>query len=1048
MCKFEASAIRIPMQQAKPLLVLNASAGSGKTFNLVRNYLRLLLSNQENRAEMGQIIAMTFTNKAALEMKNRIVSDLNKIIGGDQNHANFRKELAQYIGVDEEMLIKNARFALKKMLHQYEDFHVLTIDKFNLRLIRSFTRDLNLPEQFEIALDESEILEKAVDELLNRIDSNEKNKLYDLCLRYVRSNFDEENRWNIKQALLDSAKILKNEKFFDTIKRMKSFEFDEATREHIRLSLNTLITELNRLRNQFRQALETCDVDVSQVAGKSTTVGRWNHFAQFQSNLEDIHRVHPKLNPFRESLAKNLERFPVQALHDAGMDLANFLEQQTPKIIEYSLKNNYFYLLAILKELAISMDEIRTKEATIRISEFNKLISELVEDQDAPFIYERLGSRFSHFFLDEFQDTSRLQWLNLVPLVHESLSNHKFNFIVGDPKQSIYRFKNGVAEQFVELPGIYNPENSDKLSEKSHFFRQMGQVQGLQENWRSAKEIVQFNNRMFASLHKVLNPHNQRFYEQITQIPRGKDGGLIEFKYDLLEKDADSNRLQQLETWVQNCLDDGYKPSDICILDRFKKNCNLYANHLKQLGYQVVSSDSLLVGSDQYVQLIHRFLKWRHNPKQDQLGMLFAEYYFHLFEAENGFSLYEQCVKTENRRQHFDHDRFFALSGLPTSLITESFPNLFALVQYFLRSTEISELTNAYIHQLLDIIYDFDLKNGPDIQHFLQYLERTGLDVNVQLPENDQAIRIMTAHKSKGLEFPVVIMPSCSFESKRNQKDAIILELNDGLLQTRLSEKESLIPEIKELNEIEKASIETDSLNLMYVAFTRPVDRLYLYDSGEKTSGLTKALIETLLEEAPAGKKETGFHWIIGEKPKIVHDQEIVEQAFHPEAMGDILWFPDISLQSTEEEENERINKQQRIGNQFHYLMESAVNQQEAQARCEQGIRKGIIERENRESLLELTEKAFSDPELQTLLQSGEHLDERTIMISEQERLRPDKLVVSADSVHVIDFKTGEELPKHQKQVQTYCTFLKEIGYTHVKGYLYYAGGSGLIQVN
>lgn len=1033
--------------------MLNASAGSGKTFNLVRNYLRLLLTNEENRAEMSQIIAMTFTNKAAIEMKSRIVADLNKIIRKDPAHAKFRTELAEYIGVSEEDLGKNARLALKKMLHQYEDFHVLTIDKFNLRLIRSFSRDLNLPEQFDIALDEDEILEKAVDELLNRIDAKEKNNIYELCLRYVQSNFDEENRWNIKNALLESSKILKNEKYFDAIKRLQAFEFDETTRDHLNISLDVILDEGKQLQSQFKRDLEADDPEFEKVYYKQGTINRWLRFANERLDAKLFIELSKSIGTFDNTLIRTNKNTDIGRMLDSGLRFSNFLAERSPEVLELHLKINYFYLLAILKELAVSMDEIRTKEATIRISEFNKLISDLVKDEDAPFIYERLGNRFSHFFLDEFQDTSRLQWLNLVPLVHESLGRNNFNFIVGDPKQSIYRFKNGVAEQFVSLPGIYNPENNNNLEEKSSYFRKMGQMEGLSDNWRSAKEIVQFNNRLFEDMRSNLKENTREFYAQVSQNPRGKDGGLITVKFDLIEDKTTDQYLKEMELWVADCIADGYKPTDICILGRTKKDCNAYANHLKSLGYSVVSSDSLLVGSDLHVQLIYRFLKWRQQSQQDQLGMLFAENYFQLFEPERAYDLYEQCLGKKNNKTVLDKKQFLQLSGLPEELIYGNFPTIFALIKYFLRITQINELSNAYVHQLLDLAYDFDLKQGPDLQNFLSALDRQGLESNVALPDNEHAIQIMTAHKSKGLEFPVVIIPRCEFESNSNKKSNVLLELNNGMIQTNLKKDHGIIPEIEQLLTVENSAKYTDALNLMYVAFTRPIDRLYVYSqykvskNDTESESLNKHLIKSLSTIFPECKTETGINCILGSKPKITLAHELPALSFKPTTLGETLWFPDISLQSKDEEESTRISKQQRLGNEFHYLMEHASNQEEAEKWCAIGIRKGAIESVHVRELLELTGKAFQDQALLEVLNFGDQLDERTIMISENERLRPDKLIVSNQSVRVLDFKTGEASPKHEKQVLMYCNYLQEIGYTRVEGYLYYAGGIGLKQI-
>lgn len=189
----------------RPLLVLNASAGSGKTYNLVRNYLVLLLKETSDKADLGQLVAMTFTNKAAYEMKTRIIRDLNRLGNPSDKDLAYVKEIAGLTGLKEAEVQKNAQLVLRKMLHRYEDFNVLTIDKFNLRLIRSFSRDLNLPEQFDIVMDEQAVLEKAVDELLGTIDKESENRIYRLAVNFARTNLDEETNWNVRKALIESA---------------------------------------------------------------------------------------------------------------------------------------------------------------------------------------------------------------------------------------------------------------------------------------------------------------------------------------------------------------------------------------------------------------------------------------------------------------------------------------------------------------------------------------------------------------------------------------------------------------------------------------------------------------------------------------------------------------------------------------------------------------------------------------------------------------------------------------------------------------------------
>jgi ATP-dependent exoDNAse (exonuclease V) beta subunit len=890
----------------KPLLVLNASAGSGKTYNLVRNYLRLLLSEGDQKAELGEIIAMTFTNKASLEMKTRIVSDLSKLAHGNADSASYLQDIADFCQSTPTKIRNNARVVLKKMLHQYEDFNVLTIDKFNLKLIRSFSRDLNLPEHFEVVLDEQMILEKAVDELLNTIDAKEKNRIYQLAINYAKSNLEEEDKWNVKTALLKSAEILKNEQSFGILKALTAAEFTTADLDLWKLQLKQLLTTLVEAQKTAWIAFEKSGLETIQYTNKNNTESRIVKMANAKTNFPNLADAFEWPKSFIPNLTKTAEKYNQPELLEKVIVLTNFWTDHKDELHLLFIKTQQFYLLSILRELALSMESIREKEGVIRISEFNKLVAELVKEEEAPFIYERLGTRFNHFFLDEFQDTSRLQWTNLIPLIHESLSHGHFNFIVGDPKQSIYRFKNGVAEQFVALPRIYNPENDAVLEEKSDYFEEMGDVEGLKDNWRSSKNIVTFNNQLFTHIQSTLPLSGQAHYNQIIQHPKGKAEGLIVYQLENLVDENNLKCLQFLENAVNECMEDGYHPGDICILSKRKKECNNYANFLKSKGFSIVSSDSLLVDSDLTVQQIISFLKWRTNPQELQYAMHFAELRFRRLHPTNSYANYALCFESiqtdRGEKSVFRPSRFFEISGFDPNLLEVGYQNLYALIQLYLRSEGIDELKNAYVHQLLDMAFQFDLNHGPDLLAFLSYYKERGKEINVQLPENKNSIKIMTSHKSKGLEFPVVIIPSIQFESSSNMKKNQIVATDDHFMETNLSKMDANLDFIAPLKEMEEEAIVMDGINLLYVAFTRPIDRLYFFGAkNKKTDKIRTSLFQFLAAEMPENKTENGIVGRIGQKPIRTEEKDSQTSLFKASSLQCFLWFPYISIQSKEE---------------------------------------------------------------------------------------------------------------------------------------------------
>ncbi|WP_169312084.1 UvrD-helicase domain-containing protein [Fluviicola taffensis] len=1037
---------------SKPLLIVNASAGSGKTYNLVRNYLRLLLTEEFDRAEIGQIMAMTFTNKASIEMKSRIMSDLNKLAHGKEESRDYLIETAQFVGASPESIQKKAQIVLSKILHQYEDFNVMTIDKFNLKLIRSFSKDLDLPDNFEISLDDSLVLEKAIDELLNNIDSKNQTKLYQLALNFAKSNLEDENDWNLKKILLSKAIVLTNEGYFQIIKTLTKTNFKKEQLDLWKTQFKAEKDELMIRLNSLNRLLLETGVSADAFAGKTTTFKAIIFNLKLNSDLIFFLKESKRTEANEANILKTIEEGKETQFAPAYLDFLQFISKKSPFWIELDFKIQQFHLLAILKELALSMDDIRNKESIIRVSEFNKLVAELVQNEDAPFIYERLGSRFNHFFLDEFQDTSRLQWLNIVPLIHNSLGSNYFNFIVGDPKQSIYRFKNGVAEQFVALPAIFNPENEPSIHQRSLFFQEMGIVKGLDDNWRSAEKIVAFNNQFFQELLHFMPENGQEFYNQLNQNPKGKKNGYVEL---ILNKRKDLDTIEytnsQLLTWIQQCISDGYKPSDICILGRRKKDCNQYANFLKSKGYQIVSSDSLLVNSDLFVQLTLTYCKWKVNRFDSQRAMQFAYFYFDHFKNENNFATYDSCFKTldnNSSKVYFSEQLFFDQSKLDANFLDASFQNIYSLLVDFMKLIDVDPIENNYLQQLLDLAYQFDMSNGPDLMEFIHYYEKNEEKFSVQLTENEQAIQIMTAHKSKGLEFPVVMIPSFNFFSGGGNFDTYLMEINEYVVETKMSQFEAVIPEIKVEAEKENDAKTMDAINLLYVAFTRPQDRLYGININGSKNSFFRNFEGVFSKLFPEAVQETEIHVKFGEAPEIKHQSKKQTTDFSPESIQNFLWFPEISIQSTKEQETDSLTTAQRIGKQFHFIMEKSDSKETAFYALMTGLLKGQIEQEFEGILKQLLEEAFNDKHLINLFENGKHLNERTLIFDVKTRLRPDKLIVSEKQAIVIDFKTGEKSQKHEEQVLGYMTVLREIGMTEIRGYLYYTGGLGLVEVS
>jgi ATP-dependent exoDNAse (exonuclease V) beta subunit len=1048
----------------KPLKVLNASAGSGKTFNLVKEYIQLLLGEQKNTFKFAQIIAMTFTNKAAFEMKSRIIQALDELSFPEKygkKSDDYAILIGNALGVNPEEIHVRAKIVLQNILHRYEDFHVMTIDKFNLKLIRSFSRDLNLSTDFEIIFNETEVIEKVIDKMMSELDISETNHLTKIIFEYAKSNVEEGEKWDFRKNLIKFSEIIKNEKYNSIVEALidKDFSFER---------LKELKHELSRKKDHFiGECQKVYSIFLNENFGEKELPGASTTFNAI-SKIGSIDTF-PKTF-FTEAFIKKCQeievpkgkRFP-SSLKQALIDLNSIWEKEIGEFSALELYVKNYYNMALLQFMAKQLGTIRKEEQLIRISEFNTLISQLVKNEDAPFIYERLGTRFQHFLLDEFQDTSHLQWLNMVPLVHESISNMNQNLIVGDPKQSIYRFKNGVAEQFIELPRIYNPENDPNIKRKSDYFDAQGEMFPLEDNWRSSATIVEFNNHFFELLKTALSDTNQSFYASIHQNPKSKIQGYVEILSEEVNKEKSDELGKEFEillNWIESCEADGFKRGDICLLGEKNKECNNWAIFLTEKGYDVVSADSLLVDSDVAVQLTISYLKRRLQPLSENEKRKFAEKYF-AYTSENSFTDYksylvEKITASTGKKYTFFNDEDFVKNHFISNVdFFMKYENVYDLIQKFYRLMNFDELTNPYLHHLADIAHQYDLNNGPDLKSFLDYYKTDGYKSAVQLPESENAIKIMSIHKSKGLEFPVVILPNMNLSTGIKNQAKFLFESDDYILYAGAS-KNSEIEVIKTFADIENNLILTDSVNKCYVALTRPVERLYIYNTYKNQTDFGLIFNTTLSNLAYSDatfskiEEDEKLKITIGSRVEKQEEEKPTSDSFFiPENVSDRLWFPDISLQDRKDlADMNALSDAQRYGNQLHLVLASINSKDNIKEAFEQLVKSGEIETAFSERMLAELVEIFEDEQYQRLFENAiEIISEQDIIAGKFSIVRPDKLIIKDSGIVILDYKTGLPKKKDVQQVKEYAAVLKEIGYESVEAYLFYTSTKQITQV-
>lgn len=1036
------------VENQKVLTIYNASAGSGKTFHLVQEFISLLITEKDSKSTFAQILAMTFTNKAALEMKVRIIGALDEIGSYEGTVVPILgNELVKKLNLPIEEIAQRCRKVLNQILHQYENFNVMTIDKFNLRLIKSFARDLDLPVDFEVVLDESLLIEQVVDEILNKLGTEGSEELGNLIIHYAEFNLSEGKQWSFRKSLIEFGSILRDEKNIKITEQLLSLDLSIEEFHKLKKKKKVIDEEFVAKIDRLKKIISDENIDPDLLPGKSITfksINKHNNDAEF-----------PVKQLFTDGLSDTLDKelntkqyFP-DLLKNEIRSIMHFYDEKLEEYLSLQLYLRNFFNIALLKYIAQALIFTRNENNVIRISEFNSLISNLIQGESTPFIYERLGNRFNHFLLDEFQDTSRMQWLNLVPLIHDSLGNNNRNLIVGDPKQSIYRFKNGVAEQFVALPGIYNPEGDSRIAGISEYFSAMGGILNLEDNWRSSPLIVNFNNDIFSELRDLLPTQSRDFYNSVRQNPKSKKSGGIYIE-SLAEKRSSQELIPMILNWVKMCLDEGYQPGDICILGSVNKECNTWAIALNDAGYNVVSADSLLVDSDIEVQLCVGYLRWRMYPESEHAKKRFAELFFRL--KSDNYDVYRQYlieIKSENEKSYrrFDADSFLRKYFNGKESFFFKYESLYDLIQGFYQLIGFKELNNPYLHHFSDFVFEFNLKKGPNLKLLLDEYENKKNSLAVQIPESSDSVQIMTMHKSKGLEFPVVIIPSLDFNISKTSH--FLIEHNDYLLYKIPSsnEKISVLAEMY-VNEI--SQVITDKANLCYVALTRAEERLFvgnyyvpksfgaLFHNALSKTKYAKADGDKIIVELKEGKKNTEA------------TKDNTQSIFRPSEPEDYLWFPDIALQDHGELLNpDFLNESIQYGKQLHLLISRITKSEMIETVVTRSIDAGEISNEN-------CDRFKND--LFSIFNSKSHLDlfDNAInIISEQDIIdidgavfRPDRIIIKENETIIVDYKTGIPNKKDPKQVNTYKGLLDSMGYQNLSCYLYYTSINELQALN
>lgn len=1035
------------MQTHNPFTIYNASAGSGKTFTLVKAYLKLLFDSN-NLYLFKNILAITFTNKAVAEMKGRIIEMLQAF----SDKAILDKPIpmftviAQELKMEPETLQKKAYDLLNIIVHNYAAFDISTIDGFTHKLIRTFAHDLKQPLNFEVELDKDSLLNQAVDSLIAKAGTDD--ELTSVLVDFAIEKADDDKSWDVSFDFNKVAKLLVNENdipFIETLKD-KTLQDFKKLKSQLKKEILTIENTITNLAKKVLNLIEEAGLEHNDFSGSYLP----RYFQKLAMQSFDIN--------FDAKWQKDIETATLYPKRVSD-DVASVINQIQPQLAAAfnNCKKAIFQLkfsqniyknitpLSVLNAINNELKALKDEQNKMLISEFNTIISQAIKKQPTPFIYERIGEKFNHYFIDEFQDTSVLQWVNLMPLIENSLATQTGSaMLVGDAKQAIYRWRGGKAEQFINL--------FNKSNKPFPFIKQ--QVEQLPDNYRSFKEIVDFNNTFFKFLANQVfsNEDYKNLYEDAKQNNIHTENGYVELSFLDIDTEEDANQLyseQVLNTINSICLKEGYRYDDICVLVRKKKEGIAIANYLSQHEIPIMSSETLLINNAPEVVFVNNIMALLIQPKNTEVKIACLQFLATFFKIEDKHEFFTTHVNLSLPNLFKSFEQFNVFFSSINSL---KLP-LYDLAETIVRSFHLVEKSNAYIQFYLDAVLDFSQQKGSDISGFLDYFNKKKNSLSIISPKEQNAVQIMTIHKSKGLEFPVVIFPYANLniykELEPKEWYRLEAETYAGFSHTLLNyniEFENYGENGKEIHTKHQSELELDNINLLYVALTRAVEQLYIISEkditskGEVNTKTYSGLLITYLQHIEVWH-DSKLKYHFGTQKRVIKSSKPSKKAIIQEQF----------ISNPKESQNIKIvtksgllwdtNQQEAIekGNLIHDILAQIKTIDDIDFVVNDFLSTSFINTEQASILKPIIYEIVTHKVIKDYYNSKYTIyNERDIILKNGVVLRPDRLVVQGNEVVIIDYKTGNEDKNHEQQLQLYQDALETMNFKIIKKILIY----------
>lgn len=1045
-------------------LIYKSSAGSGKTYTLVKEYLKLALSAP---GEYRHILAVTFTNKSAEEMKSRIINSLIELSKGGAEE--LKKQL-ETDGVKGNISLM-AGGVLKNILHKYSDFSVLTIDSFFHRIIRSFAKELNLQLGYNIEIDDKIVMERITEELLDAIGSDPDLTKY--IEEYVYFRIDDNKGWKIDTNIKDLAGEIFKERYW--IKKGSESGLAD-NREKMHGFIQTLFAIIDNFERTLTSIAKDSYEVISEIGLGTADFknGTFSYFSKIINKEKYSGDIAPgkivrKIIEGQDTwyTQKSFKKAQIKEAAEKGLNknLAEAIMFYDNSYKQYNSAKELIktvYVLGIYKDLMERLKQYRDDNKIMLISDTNTILMKVISGESSPFIYEKTGNVYKNFLIDEFQDTSTFQWKNFLPLIQNSLSENNFSMIVGDVKQSIYRWRNGNMKLLLE-------DAAKDLNEFNEITKQIP----LDENYRSRKEIINFNNIFFKEASQKLaekagETEGKLLLNSYSGVEQkdtyGESGGYVNISIVQNGEEDDPFELvmEKTKNLITDALNSGYAKKDIMILTRSNRQASETAHYLIDAGFKVISNESLLLTNSPKVRLLLNLLKYISDNKN------------YLAKTEILFN-YLVYIKKENIdpaeifNDYKNHDDPLFNTALPEEFFSKDTQgrlnpaffrlNLYELVEMLIRIFGLNNTMDAYLLRFLDVIVEFSALNTGDLTGFFEWWEQNKDDNSIVIPEQEDAVRIMTIHMAKGLQSPVVIIPYANWEMGFSGRDLIWVSSKEYPFNESaafpVTPGKNLMQSCFEEDYIEEHSLTyLDNFNLLYVAFTRAEERLHVIASPKAIARynvgiLINATLASSLELNSGFINDSDFEIGIKADKQGTKPEEVSYKA------GEILstdYFTKIVIKPASADVSiERVKKFSELKNRgilLHKALSLIKYPGDAEKAFEQLKTEGLVTAENEDDFINELLDILKNEKIKHWFSSDYEIKTETeVVLPGGKVYKPDRVLLKDKKAVVIDYKTGKHKKDHALQVSQYADILKDMGFMEVEKYLFYVAEREVVSV-